>query len=377
MPKPAPEMVEWESGASARPVDGAADSNEFFYLNRNGEKDDERLHGPILREHDWPIDEAIMGPIRKKHRAAYFTDRGWDENKHPRVPKGSEGGGQFGTSGTARGSASRASAARLYRAAAKTADEIVASVPGAKEASASAVARLATVVPTDALPSRGGFKQANGTYVPSRAVVHEKIVQKYINPDTVAKYTPEPGQAPTLTILGGRGGSGKSWLTSNEGPIDTSKSLVIDNDEVKAELPEYAGWNAAQLHEEASDIVAMIDARAAQIGMNVVLDGTLKSQNIQKRIDIYQAPPSHEYALEGFYMYASPETAATRALKRFKTDKEDFSGRFVPPEVILGNTNNEKNFDAMSEGFRRWAVYESETGPKPKLVQEGGKRVRR
>jgi len=202
-------------------------------------------------------------------------------------------------------------------------------------------------------------------------------VQKYINPATVAQYMPPEGQSPTLTILGGRGGSGKSWLTSDEGPIDKTKSLVIDNDEVKSELPEYEGWNAAQLHEEASDIVAMIDARAAQIGMNVVLDGTLKSQNIQKRIDVYQAPPSHEYELEGYYMYASPETAATRALKRFKTDKGDFSGRFVPPEVILGNINNEKNFDAMSEAFRKWAVYESETGPKPKLVQQGGKRARR
>ena len=51
-----------------KPVDGAADSNEFFYINENGEKDDTNLHMPIIREHDYPIIEDIMAPIREKHR---------------------------------------------------------------------------------------------------------------------------------------------------------------------------------------------------------------------------------------------------------------------------------------------------------------------
>jgi len=279
------------------------------------------------------------------------------------------------------GRAPKANAASLYTPSTKDAAGIAAAVPGGTEAVAKTSARLKEFVVTDALPEKGGYKNANGTYTPERAAIHEKIVQEYINPETVAKYTPKPGESPLLTILGGRGGSGKSWLTSKDGPIDTERSLVLDADEIKSKLPGYEGWNAALYHEESSDIVAQIDARAAKIGMNVVLDGTLKSENIQKRIDVYQAPPSHEYEMEGYYMYASPETAATRAMGRFATKKGDFSGRFVPPEVILGNVNNEKNFDKMSEGFRKWGVYDNDAdkrGEAPRLVSQGerkGKRV--
>jgi len=52
----------------ARPVDGTPDSNEMFYINANGEKDDTGLHERTIREADWPIDESIMGPIRAKYR---------------------------------------------------------------------------------------------------------------------------------------------------------------------------------------------------------------------------------------------------------------------------------------------------------------------
>ena len=280
------------------------------------------------------------------------------------------------------GKAPKANASTLYKPTSKGPAEIAASVPGGEEAVRATTERLKEFVTTDSLPEKGGYKNANGTYTPERAAIHEKIVQEFINPETVRKYTPKPGESPMLTILGGRGGSGKSWLTSKDGPIDTEKSLVLDADEIKSKLPGYKGWNAALYHEESTDIVAQIDARAAKIGMNVVLDGTLKSENIQKRIDVYQAPPSHEYELEGYYMYASPETAATRAMGRFATKKGDFSGRFVPPEVILGNVNNEKNFDKMSEGFRKWGVYDNDAdkrGEAPRLVSQGqrkGKRVR-
>jgi len=297
----------------------------------------------------------------------------WNEALHPRDPEGKFTSGGTGEHTTTSGHVSNAAA--LFKPTTKTADELLAEVPGADEAVARARHRLMGVVETDKPVSEGGFKQADGTYTPERAALHEKIVSQYINEDTIKKFSPEPGESPVLTILGGRGGSGKGWLTRKDGPIDSSKSMVIDNDEVKGKLPEYSGWNAAQLHEEASDIVAMIDRRAGALGLNVVLDGTLKSSSILKRIEVYQAPPSHEYELEGFYMYASPETAARRALSRFKTKKGDFSGRFVPPEVILGNTKNESNFDAMTPSFRRWEVYDNdeEGRNEPRLVQRGGR----
>jgi predicted ABC-type ATPase len=360
-----------------------AEAEEFFYLNEDGSKSDAALHNRILGAVEYPIDEKIMGPIREKHRNKWLRERyrgprnratrdAYIESEHPR----GEGGKWIQSSGSARSTVPGApsNAARLYKASTKTADEVVAEVPGADVAVAHAREQLKDVVETHKPVSEGGFKQPDGSYTPERAALHQKILHEYINQDSVRKFSPEPGQNPMLTILGGRGGSGKGWLTSKDGPIDATKSMVIDSDEIKGKLPEYKGWNAAQLHEEATDIVNMIDFSASRLGLNVVLDGTLKSDSILKRIQVYQEPPHHEYELEGFYMYASPATAARRALGRFKTKKGDFGGRFVPPEVILGNTKNESNFDKMSESFRKWAVYDNdEDAGLPKLVEQGGR----
>ena len=75
MPKQPRERVPWESGRDAKPVDGSADSSEFFYINKQGFKDDTELHGRIIRERDYPIDEKIMGPIRQKYREAHKAKR--------------------------------------------------------------------------------------------------------------------------------------------------------------------------------------------------------------------------------------------------------------------------------------------------------------
>ena len=50
-------------------------SEEFFYLDDDGAKQDAELHGPILRAADYPIDEKIMGPIRARNRAKWLAER--------------------------------------------------------------------------------------------------------------------------------------------------------------------------------------------------------------------------------------------------------------------------------------------------------------
>ena len=351
----------------AKPVEGAPDSDEFYYI-RDGVKDDTDLHEAILREHDYPIDEKIMGPIRAKYKAAHdiartkVGDKDWDPALHPRGEKG-------------RWTFSVSHAARLYEPTTKTADEIIDAIPGARAAVDKVRKKLDEGIATDRLVKDGGFKRENGTYTPERSALHEEIIQRFVNPETVEQYTPSGNQNPLLTVLGGRGGSGKSWLTGKSGPIDTNTSLVIDSDEVKGMLPEYEGWNAGLLHEELSDIVAMIDRRAAAMGMNVVLDGTLKSTSILDRIAVYQAPEGTEYDVDGYYMYASPETAATRAFNRWAKGGR-FDGRFVPPEVVLGNTKNEANFDKLSESFRNWGVYNNDADQGDPILVEKSRRRR-
>jgi hypothetical protein len=59
-------------------------SDEFFYLDDDGNKQDADLHEPIIASGDRlrglrapapPIDEKLMAPIRDKHRATWLAKR--------------------------------------------------------------------------------------------------------------------------------------------------------------------------------------------------------------------------------------------------------------------------------------------------------------
>lgn len=317
----------------------------------------------------------------------FAGDAEFKEHEHPRGPDGKftsgsgGGGGKVSEVGSKKrstgpratpegsgGSGERktATAAALYQAPTRSADEIVASFPGGREAVERTRERLRGLTPTSALVSDGGFKNPDGTYTAERQALHMKIVEEIFSPEKIAAALPAPGETPVMVMLGGRGGSGKSWLTGPDGPVDGSKMLLIDADDIKSKLPGYEGWNASIFHEESSDILKAVDEQARALGVNTVLDATMKSEaSSAMRMADYE---SAGYEIEGYYMYAAPEEAATRAMSRYSKGGT-FSGRFVPPEVILGNTNNEQNFDKLSSGFRKWAVYDNNTlGQKPKLV---------
>ncbi|MCP1765155.1 hypothetical protein [Bradyrhizobium japonicum] len=65
--------------ANVAPTQG---SNELFYLDDDGVKQDRELHGPILRAVDYPIDEKIMGPIRTKHRSRWIAEQKAQRQRH-------------------------------------------------------------------------------------------------------------------------------------------------------------------------------------------------------------------------------------------------------------------------------------------------------
>lgn len=263
-------------------------------------------------------------------------------------------------------------ASDLYQPTTKTADEIIAGYPGGAEAIRQVEARLAQVVSTDKPVSEGGFVRPDGTYTEERQALHQAILDKIFSDEAVAAAIPAEGD-PTMTMLGGRGGSGKSWLTGPDGPVDPSKAILLDGDAVKAMLPEYQGWNAAQVHEESSHIVSLADIRAQELGVNVIHDATMKTEaSAVQRVLSYEA---NGYNINGYYMYASPETAAERAMGRFSKGGT-FTGRYVPVGVILGNTKNEANFDKLKTGFQQWGIYDNNTAgaPAPRLVAKGGKR---
>jgi hypothetical protein len=267
------------------------------------------------------------------------------------------------------------------------ADRIVAKFPGGPEAVAATLAKVRAAKPTNNLVEDGGFRVKDPSsptgysYTPERQKEHARIVNEIFSDERVMAAMPKDGENPVTIMLGGRGGSGKGWIT-DKGPLKSiaidpkhpipegmkNGAIVLDADAIKTMLPEFEGWNASPLHEESSDILELIDEKARELGVNVILDATMKSEgSVAQRTAAYKANGSE---IEGYYMHLPPEEAALRAMSRYQNPKGGgkFDGRFVPPEIILGNVNNEKNFDKLSQHFRKWAVYEN-TGKEPRLVE--------
>lgn len=206
----------------------------------------------------------------------------------------------------------------------------------------------------------------DGVYSDQRQKLHEDIFRRFINPERIAACKPEPGQKPTFTMLGGRGGSGKSWFKGQV--YDPKKSIVLDADNIKELLPEYKGWNAGQVHEESSDILESLLEFARNQGLNVVLDGTMKTAKsaIKKVRDFKNAG----FRVEAHYMHLPRQEAAKRAVARFLGETQ----RLVPPEVVLSNTTNEASFDEVRKLADAWSFRDNNVKPgeQPILISESG-----
>ena len=218
-----------------------------------------------------------------------------------------------------------------------------------------------------------------GVWNEKRAALHRKLmfegvevngkkVPGLLASERIKAATPPPGQAPTFIALGGRGGSGKSSL--NGLVYEESRAIVLDADHIKGMLPEYEGWNAHQVHEESSHVLESVLGMAKILGVNVVLDATMKTgKSIESKVDDFK---SAGFRTEAHYMHLPRQEATKRAIGRFLNGGE--KGRFVPPEVVMGNTKNEHNFDAIKGKVDAWSFHDNsgEKGSGPKLIAQKG-----
>jgi hypothetical protein len=227
------------------------------------------------------------------------------------------------------------------------------------------------------------YRGADGVYSPARRALHERLLAQLFSPDAISAATPAPGEKPTLTLLGGRGGSGKSWFTNPPGvksgyPLIANNpqspvvkgSLVINSDDFKERLPEYMGWNADVVHEESSDLAGMAMDMARYLGLNVVYDATMRSPGTFKReIPLFQKAG---YNIDSFFLHTAPHVAAIRAMKRFLQGGGANGGRWVPPKYILGSQSNETTFDSLRSLSNRWGLYDGNHKGAPHRCAKGG-----
>ena len=205
-----------------------------------------------------------------------------------------------------------------------------------------------------------------GVWAPERVKIQEKILQDHFTPEAVKKATPAAGEKPVVTVLGGRGGSGKTFLTEGTGaPVDLERNIVINSDLIKEMFPEYEGWNAAHLHEESSMLMKKIEAYAREKKLNVVLDMTMSDgAKVAKQLDAFEAS---DFRVQGFYMHLPRQEAAFRAIGRAtKADKP----RYVPLQIILDSRANEIAFQQMIPRFEKWGAWDNQVarGADPRLL---------
>ena len=177
---------------------------------------------------------------------------------------------------------------------------------------------------------KGGFQ-----FSEERRLLHSQIVSKAVSdvPESVE---------PTFYMLGGGPSSGKTTFLKSgviEVP-DKSNAVHINADDIKEMLPENPRmrdssnnsdfFNAAKFaHEESSILAKAVQARAEQLGQNIVLDGTGDSspENLSKKIE-----PAKQlgYKVVGVYVTIPTNTAWERSVKRALGSTK----RFVPEPVV-------------------------------------------
>lgn len=245
-------------------------------------------------------------------------------------------------------------------------DEMSEIEPGVRSAIETTEKRLRQLEQTIANHRISG-EGAAAVYDEERARRHEQILDEILTPELLENAKPADGEQPVFIMLGGRGGSGKSRF--NGMVYDPEKCVVLDADEVKQKLDEYEGWNAFQVHEESSDILEKALHTARELGLNVVLDATMKTE--KSAVRKVEAFKGKGYAFECHYMHLPRQEAAKRAVSRFMGKTQ----RYVPVDVVLSNTGNEQTFDSVKAMADAWSFRDNNVafGSDPVLISESGK----
>lgn len=189
-----------------------------------------------------------------------------------------------------------------------------------------------------------------------RSKVYQGIIDTAF--DGVEK--PEHGKQ-EVVIMGGGGGSGKSYLIKSQyiqvAPQSAKKAVHINPDDIKDGLPEYKQMlssndenvrkNAANFVQQESSIIAeRIYSLAVAKGYSVVYDGTGSDMKQMERFTS-QARKSGA-VVKAYYVQAPIDVALKNAEKRYETE-----GRYVDPaRLIEAHRKVSSNFEKMVEkGF--------------------------
>ncbi len=192
-------------------------------------------------------------------------------------------------------------------------------------------------------------------------------------------------------IAGGLGGSGKTTVLEQHPGITPSEFLTINPDSIKEkmalrkmvpEIPGLSPMEATSLsHEESSYIARRLANRAYAEGKNVIWDITMsKPGSATGRVsELRTAGYQH---VDGVFVDIPIEMSVTRAEARHRRghDKylvdEGLGGRYVPPEIILSQSDNQfssanrREFEKAKPLLDSWVVYDNSVDGTPAVIVE-------
>jgi len=206
---------------------------------------------------------------------------------------------------------------------------------------------------------------ASGQLSKDREILHEQIVNKYLNP---ASAVPE-GKKPVFFMLLGKPGAGKSTFWENE-KGKYGDFTAINPDDIRSHLPEYTGANAPATQQEAKTISdGKLLPRAMKMRANILFDQT--GSNGKKMESIVNEMTREGYEVRIAHVYKPLHESVQSAFERFHRQ-----GRFVDADYINGAVDHrpEKTYELLkgNSNVKSWAAIDN-TGNKPKGIEEGSR----
>lgn len=179
-----------------------------------------------------------------------------------------------------------------------------------------------------------------------------------IDNDKCISYNGNVDRGHRLDIVIGLPASGKSSAVVDV-VSQEFHSLIIDNDEIKKEIPEYAGgWGATAVHKESQKIEEKVIDIATNRGMNIVLPKV--GSNLEKMIGIVNNAKERGYTVLVHYVDLNVNKAIGRMINRYLD-----TGRFIAPKRMEKYVNSiegnkiSKVYDILKssgviDGYSKW-----------------------